>query len=628
LRVACLAAIWALAFLPALGSSSRLTYHEAFVAQGAREILDSGGWGYPRIGGLPWLEKPPLPWWLVAALGHFAGGVTETVARLPSALAAGGLVLAVAALGTRHYGAGIGLLAGAIQATTAWTVIRGRLAEADILLACLVAWALVAFDRAFCSAAPAHGRADANRQAERFEVARWAFFVLLGASALVKGVGYGAVLIVTVATVVLVWDRDREKIRRFWFPAGWALAVVLALAWPLWMVVEHGTGAIALWTMHLSNRLVAQQGPGPFASESWWEYVTGIVGQALPWSPWALLGAWQSLCRIVLCARGNAADIPEWPCTIRGGLPARREPSLDHETPISWGVSSVAAASGDRLLWAWSAGPLILLSVAAVKNAHYTIAALVPWSIWAALALVRFGEKLRYRGWDPARLRLGVRMGFASLALAYGLGFGLFVPWFDRRGVEWAFYELAGRQIGPGVPLELLYDDWDRNAYDSAFGLIPHDLAVRLFYLRRTACWHNGASSLAAHVGALGVKGFWQCEPGARKERAGGTARSVSGAAGGGMVQGRSFAFGVIGRDRDVADLGRLGCVEVVARGPSLRYDRTFTLFRVTPQWPVPERAVPIASASGHGTSDEVGFKEADIRTSRGSHIASWPNPQ
>ena len=147
MRLACLLVLSALALLPGLGSSGRLTYHEAFVAQGAREILDSGNWGYPTIGGLPWLEKPPLPWWLVASLGHCAGGVNETVARLPSALAAMGLVLGVAILAARHYGPGIGLLAGAVQATTAWTVMRGRLAEADVLLACLVTWTIVAFDR-------------------------------------------------------------------------------------------------------------------------------------------------------------------------------------------------------------------------------------------------------------------------------------------------------------------------------------------------------------------------------------------------------------------------------------------------------------------------------------------------
>ena len=94
-------------------------------------MLDSGTWAYPTIDGRPWLEKPPLPWWLVAAAGRIAGGVDESVARLPSAIAATLLVLGVAVLAARHYGPGIGLLAGAVQATTAWTVAarpagRGR----------------------------------------------------------------------------------------------------------------------------------------------------------------------------------------------------------------------------------------------------------------------------------------------------------------------------------------------------------------------------------------------------------------------------------------------------------------------------------------------------------------------
>ena len=38
----------------------------------------------------------------------------------------------------------------------------------------------------------------------------------------------------------------------------------------------------------------------------------------------------------------------------------------------------------------------------------------------------------------------------------------------------------------------------------------------------------------------------------------------------------------MIGRDRDVPVLKQLGQVEVMARGPSLRRDRTYTLFRVT----------------------------------------------
>ena len=146
------------------------------MAQGAREILDSGNWGYPTIGGLPWLEKPPLPWWLVAALGHCAGGVNETMARLPSALAAIVLVLGVAILATRHYGPYIGLLAGAVQATTAWTVIRGRLAEADILLACLITWAIVAFDR-FLADAGSRSAGHPGDSAQHWCAWRWVFLV-------------------------------------------------------------------------------------------------------------------------------------------------------------------------------------------------------------------------------------------------------------------------------------------------------------------------------------------------------------------------------------------------------------------------------------------------------------------
>jgi hypothetical protein len=37
----------------------------------------------------------------------------------------------------------------------------------------------------------------------------------------------------------------------------------------------------------------------------------------------------------------------------------------------------------------------------------------------------------------------------------------------------------------------------------------------------------------------------------------------------------------VIGRDRDLPALERLGPVEILARGPSARWDRAYALFRV-----------------------------------------------
>jgi 4-amino-4-deoxy-L-arabinose transferase-like glycosyltransferase len=552
-----LAALSALVLLPGLGSSGRLTYHEAFVAQGAREMLASGSWSHPSIGGLPWLEKPPLPWWLTAALGYCAGGVDETIARLPSAMAALTLALGIAVVASRHYGPTIGLLAGAIQATTSWTVMRGRLAEADIVLACLVTWTIVAFDQLL------DGRAEPTAKStgewtSPWRRARWLFFALLGVLSLVKGIGFGAVMVLAVAGGVLIWRRDRLTLRRLWFPAGWMVAAVIAFAWPCAMVAQHGRGAFALWAMHIAGRVWGKPGPGPFAGEPWWEYVPVLLGQALPWTPLAAVGAWYSLRRA--CLGGATGG------TARCG---------NFSFPP-------AVVAGDRLLWTWTALPLGLLALPAVKHAHYAISAQVPWSVWAALGAARLAARLRLWGWDQRALLRLARGGFLAVALAYGLGYWLLGPWFDRRGIEWAFYETAGHRLPSAIPLVLLYDNWDRNPYESPLGSIPHDLAVRLFYLRRPACWHFGAESLVGREHAAG-----HCALTIARRRTLALSHCPVGS-----------EFAVIGRDRDLPALERLGDVEVMAHGPSVRRDRTYSLFRVTTSPPTLAAPFPVANSS------------------------------
>ncbi len=474
-----------------LGGSGRLTYHEAIWAQSAREMIASGGVLVPTLDGRPWLEKPPLGTWLIALIGRVAGGIDEGVARGPSAVAGGLLALAVATLAARRFSAGVGLLAGLVQATTAWTVMRGRLAEADILLACLVAWALVAFDRV------REGGDDRKGW-------RCAFFGLLGATALAKGIGFGGALVLAVAAVVLVWDGDRPTARALAIPAGWAIAAVVALAWPLRVVAGHPE-ALGLWTLHVAGRLAG--GGGPFAGEPWWEYALSPFWQATPWAPLAILGAWRS-----------------WRRAVRG----RRGP--------------------DRLLWAWAIAPAALVSLARARNAHYLIYALPPWSIWSALTLARLGDRLRARGWTAAATTRLAAGGFLILGLVVAIGFDRLGPHFDRRGSEWAFYEAVGRRVTPGEPLVFLYDDWDRLPYPSPFGAMPHDLAVRLFYLGRPAAWRADSGELADHPPA---------PPG--------------------------VPFAVIARDRDLPKLRRMGRVVEVTRYPRPRWDRAFGLFRIEP---------------------------------------------
>jgi 4-amino-4-deoxy-L-arabinose transferase-like glycosyltransferase len=446
---------------PGLGSATRLSYHEAIQAEQAREVLASGDWLVPTLGGRPWLEKPPLAVWATAALGRITGRVGALEARGPGACAGVLLALAVAGLAAGRFGAPIGLLAGMVQLTTAWLATRARLAEPDVPLAAVVAGALLAFDRV-------------RQGGPGWRGWRLGFFALLGGSAGLKGVGFGGALIGATAVAALAWDRDRAAARALLWPPGWALAGLIALAWPLAVLARH-PGALGLWLAHTAGRLAER--PEGFAGEPWWEYAPAPLAMLLPWTPLAFAGAWRSWGR---------ARRPEG----RGGA--------------------------DRLLWAWAVVPSGLVSLASARNAHYLVHALPPASAWAALGLARAGERLAARGWGPSRRRRAAWGIFAALGLAWGVGSATLGPWLDRRGkgAEWAFYERAGRALDRGVPVALLYDAldrpdrWDRLPYPTPFGPVPPDLAVRLFYLDRPVDWAFGPGALAPLVrdrGAVAV---------------------------------------------------------------------------------------------------------------------------
>src|ERR671931_610533 len=75
---------------------------EGMFAEPAREMVVSGDWVTPRMNGAPFLTKPPLMYWLPAAIFRLTGP-TE-YARLWSILAALTTVAATGALGQELFG--------------------------------------------------------------------------------------------------------------------------------------------------------------------------------------------------------------------------------------------------------------------------------------------------------------------------------------------------------------------------------------------------------------------------------------------------------------------------------------------------------------------------------------------
>src|SRR6058998_2814358 len=83
--------IWAAIYLPALGSLA-IKGEEGRRILPAVRMLETGDYMVPQVGSEPYLRKPPLINWLVAASFKIFGQRNEWTARLPSALC----VLAVA----------------------------------------------------------------------------------------------------------------------------------------------------------------------------------------------------------------------------------------------------------------------------------------------------------------------------------------------------------------------------------------------------------------------------------------------------------------------------------------------------------------------------------------------------
>jgi 4-amino-4-deoxy-L-arabinose transferase-like glycosyltransferase len=110
-------------------------------AEVARHILVTGRWGGLEDAFGPFLNKPPLAFWL-AALCIRALGATSFAARLPSLLAGLGLCVATRRIGLRLWDARTGMLAAALTASSLPFALMWADPKIDMLLAACVAGAV------------------------------------------------------------------------------------------------------------------------------------------------------------------------------------------------------------------------------------------------------------------------------------------------------------------------------------------------------------------------------------------------------------------------------------------------------------------------------------------------------
>src|SRR5580658_9823983 len=148
---------------------------DAVQAQIARNMLTSGDFVTARLDGIPYLEKAPLIYWLIA--GSFKiFGASDWAARIPMVLSALALAWLTTAFGIWAFGRRAGLYAGLCISTCFGLFLFTRILVPDVMLTTSVALSMWAFLRAI--------DAEESERSSR----RWAFVMAasLGTSLLFK----------------------------------------------------------------------------------------------------------------------------------------------------------------------------------------------------------------------------------------------------------------------------------------------------------------------------------------------------------------------------------------------------------------------------------------------------------
>jgi 4-amino-4-deoxy-L-arabinose transferase-like glycosyltransferase len=229
---------------------------DAVQAQIARNMLESGDWVIAHLDGVPYLEKSPLIYWLIAASFRILGA-HDWVARIPVALAAVVLAWVTWRYGRWAFGARAGFYSGLSLATCIGLFLFTRIQIPDVMLTLSVCTAFWSFQRVL----------EVEEPRPRF----WALVLAasLGAGLMLKGliavvapVG-GAIVYLSVTRQLLA----REVWKRLHVFTG--TLVILAIGAPWHVLATLRMPPYFDFTMH--------SGPGEYHGFFWFYFINEHV---------------------------------------------------------------------------------------------------------------------------------------------------------------------------------------------------------------------------------------------------------------------------------------------------------------------------------------------------------------
>lgn len=258
-----LAGFCAFLFLYGIGRFGLIGADEPRYAQVAREMLDHHDWITPTLGGQPWLEKPPLYYWQ-AMLAYKIFGVSDWAARLPSAIDAMILVVAVYCF-LRRFRPGFEVDGALIIASSAGVVAYARAASMDMALAATFAIGMLGW--------------WAWRESEK-KIYLSIFYGFIALGTLAKGPISPFLAVLVIVLYAAGVREHRLVMKTFWLP-GVLLFCAIALPWYFAMQLRHPV---------FFHEFIIEHNLGRFShnlyhhTEPFWYYLPVMALALAPWT--------------------------------------------------------------------------------------------------------------------------------------------------------------------------------------------------------------------------------------------------------------------------------------------------------------------------------------------------------
>lgn len=355
----------------------------------AVNMVESGDWVVPHLNDMPFMDKPPLVYW-VQAVWTRAFGSSEFAARLPTLLA-GAFVALFLFLFTRAWtGASRpAWLAALAWSTSAACMVGSRVGpQMDMPLCACICGTLYA---AWCGI-----RWPRRRTALGLGLA-------VGLGLLVKGPLVVAVPLFVSVAWMLAGVEPRRVARIVFSP--WSIGIALLIAAPWYVAVERAQPG---WIRHfIEHEHFGRFGRGDHRSfHPFWYYVPVACVYLAPWT----LLAWGGKRGIASIVTGSPWAPATWHATLAATSPLGKDDRAVRNAHLAWG---------------WFLAAFVLYSLSTRKLLNYLLPAAPPLFI---LVGVRLHRGLRDASGRVLALPLLLALGGGLLAALVAGGW-----WFPLR---------------------------------------------------------------------------------------------------------------------------------------------------------------------------------------------------